>query len=84
MEGAQQFGLNSPNLNLVNGKNIQQQANEGNDGADAEDNQLNRKLGIARFANNFSFVDLNVLPQEQREAIVEASARHLKEASELR
>ena len=64
IEGAQQFGLNSPNLNLVNGKNTMQQANEGNDGADGEDNQLNRKLGIARFANNFSFVDLNVLPQE--------------------
>lgn len=65
----------------------QQQAHEVvNDAAYDVDsnNQLNRKIGIAaRLANNFSFVDLNVLPQEQREAI-EASARHLKEASEMR
>lgn len=48
----------------------QQQAHEAvNDAAYDVDsnNQLNRKIGIAaRLANNFSFVDLNVLPEEQR------------------
>lgn len=48
-----------------------------------EFNQLNRKFASNKFTNNFSFVDLNVLPQEQRE-IIEKSARQLKEASEMR
>lgn len=75
-----QLGLNSPNVRNVGGKqNSKQHQHEVNDD---DINQLNRKLA-SKICNNFSFVDLNVLPQEQREAI-EASARQLKEASEMR
>ena len=45
-----------------------------NDQQQPEFNQLNRTFAANKFANNFSFVDLNNLSQEQMQAI-EKSAR---------
>lgn len=94
LDTSQNYALNSPNINLggaqggnqhslKQGKALDGSKVPANDTHLEEINQLNRKFAGGRFTNNFSFVDLNVLPQEQREAL-EASARHIKEASEMR
>jgi hypothetical protein len=45
-------------------QNSKQHQLEINDGPLEEINQLNRKIAGGRIGNNFSFVDLNILPQE--------------------